>query len=76
MVTAQRVATKSDNTTYCRPSSGYQDTVEIDLDGYEEVATVMGDLPECDEKWPKGAPLTDYVKYGDKILKKKVAVIP
>jgi hypothetical protein len=71
-VKAQRVSKKKDNVTFCRPSEGYNtdNAIEIELDHYVKVGTVQGELPESDEKWPKGAP-TDYVKVGDKILKKK-----
>lgn len=70
-VKAQRVSTKKDSVTFCRPSEGYDNVIEIELDYYVEVGTVQGELPESEEKWPKGAPMTDYVKVGDKILKKK-----
>jgi hypothetical protein len=73
LVKAQRVSKKKDNVTFCRPSEGYNtdNAIEIESDHYMQVGTVQGELPECAEKWPKGAP-TDYVKVGDKILKKKV----
>ena len=73
LVKAQRVSKKSDNKSWCRPSEGYytDNAIEIELPHYMEVDTVQGELPESDEKWPKGAPMTDLVKVGDKILKKK-----
>ena len=71
-VKAQRVSKKNDNVTWCRPSEGYNtdNAIEIELNHYVEVDTVQGELPESDEKWPKGAPMRDYVKVGDRILKK------
>jgi len=59
-VKAQRVSKKKDNVTWCRPSEGYNtnNAIEIELDNYLEVDTVQGELPESDEKWPKGAPMT------------------
>jgi hypothetical protein len=70
---AQRISQKKDNVTWCRPNEGYNtsNAIEIESDDYEEIGTVLGDLPENDEDWPKGAPMTNYVKIGDKILKKK-----
>ncbi|MFH1019599.1 MAG: hypothetical protein V1782_03140 [Pseudomonadota bacterium] len=72
-VKAQLVSKKKDNVTFCRPSEGYNtaNAIEIELAHYVEVDTVQGELPENDEKWPKGAPMNDYVKVGVKILKKK-----
>lgn len=71
LVKAQRVSKMKDNVTFCRPSEGYDidNQIEIELDDYVEVGAVKGELPESDEKWPKGAP-TDYVKVANKILKK------
>ena len=69
---AQLVSTKSDGVTLCRPSNGYDgdNAIEIDLNDYVEVATVSGELPESDEKWPRGAPINGTVKVGDKIFRK------
>lgn len=72
LVTAQRVSKRKDNVTLCCPSEGYNTDISIESDHYMEVDTVQGELPESDEKWPKGAPMTDYVKVGHKILKKKI----
>lgn len=72
-VKAQRVSTKNDNVTLCRPSEGYDNAIDIELDDYVEVDTIQGELPESDMKWPKGAPMTDLVKVGDKLLKKKTS---
>ncbi len=71
MVKAQRVTTMKDNTTFCRPSEGYENFIEVDLDNYVEVCTVQGELPHSDEKFPKGAPIEHYIKFGDTIFKKK-----
>ena len=68
---AERVSRKKDNATFCRPSEGYDNAIEIELEQYVEVATIQGELPNSDESWPKGAPMADYVKVGNKILKKK-----
>jgi len=56
-VKAQRVTILRDNKSFCRPSDGYDTEIEIDIDQYMEVATVQGELPECDLAWPKGAPI-------------------
>lgn len=71
-VEAQRISTKKDGITLCRPSMGYgvSNLVKIELDAYMEVGTFQGELPDCDQSWPKGAPI-DCVKVGGKILKKK-----
>jgi hypothetical protein len=70
---AQRVSKKSDNITWCLPSEGYNkyDAIKIELDDYEEIDTVQGELPENDEKFPKGDRMSNYAKVGDKILMKK-----
>ncbi|GAB2883744.1 hypothetical protein GCM10027046_10290 [Uliginosibacterium flavum] len=71
---AQRVSRKKDNVTYCYPSKGYDSSsaIQIDLEHYEEVDTIQGELPESDETFPKGAPMENYAKVGEKILKKKI----
>lgn len=73
LVKGQRISKKKGNVAWCRPSDGYDadNAIEIDLDDYQEVDTVQGELPECDEDWPKGAPMTGYIKVGAKVLKKK-----
>jgi hypothetical protein len=73
-VEAQRISTKKDGITLCRPSMGYgvSNLVKIELDAYEEVGTFPGELPDNDQSWPKGAPL-DQVKVGGKILKRKTS---
>jgi hypothetical protein len=72
-VKAQRVSKMKDNVTWCSPSDGYDkdNAVEIDLDNYKEIETVLGDLPQSDEKWPKGTPFTDCFKVGNKIYQKR-----
>lgn len=72
-VKAQRVSKKKDHVTWCRLSEGYDSdtSIDIDLDDYLEVDEVEGDLPESDERYPKGAFEAGYVKVGNKILKKK-----
>lgn len=72
-VKAQCVSKKKDNVTWCRPSEGYatDNSIEVELEDYVEVCAVQGELPESDETWPKGASMTDYVKVGDKIFKRK-----
>lgn len=69
-VKAQRVSKKMDNVTWCRPSGGYDNAIEVELGDYMEVCTVPGELPENDYKWPQGAPMKGYVKVGDKIFRK------
>ena len=73
-VKAQNVSTKRDNKTYCSPSYGYNTdgAIEVELDQYEEICTVPEELPESDEKFPKGAPLDGYIKVGKRILKRKL----
>jgi hypothetical protein len=62
-----------DNVTWCIPSDGYDkdNAVEIELDNYNEIGTVQGELPQSDEEWPKGAPFADCFKVGDKIYQKQ-----
>jgi hypothetical protein len=68
---AELLAYKKDNRTLCHPSTGYLPHTSIELDDYVEVATVNGALPLSDETYPKGAPVTDHEKVGNKILKRK-----
>jgi hypothetical protein len=71
-VKAERVAKKSDGVTLCRPSHGYAQSIEIDIDDYVEVPGVrQGDLPASDQSYPKGAPDTDLVKIGPNLLRRK-----
>ena len=73
-VEAQRVSTKKDGMTLCRPSKGYgvSNLIRIELEAYEEVCTFSGELPDSDQSWPKGAPI-DHVKVGGKIFKRKTS---
>jgi hypothetical protein len=67
---AQRVSRKKDNKTWCIPSSGYNDnSIEIEIELYEEVTTILNELPENDQLFPKGAPFESHIKFGNKILK-------
>jgi hypothetical protein len=68
---AEMVAYQKDSRTLCRPSTGYLQHTAIELNDYVEVATIDGALPLSDETYPKGAPVTDHVKVGNKILKRK-----
>ena len=43
----------------------------IDGAGYEAVATLTKELPECDEVWPKGAQIEGAVCVGNRILRKR-----
>ena len=70
LVKAQLVSLMKDHKTICKPSKGYDQSVEADLDQYIEVTTIEGELPESDEAYPKGSPIRDYIKVGNKILKK------
>lgn len=60
-VKAERVSTKADNKTLCRPPEGYETGAEVDLAEYVEVATIKDELPDCDQEFPKSAPMTDHV---------------
>jgi len=51
-IKAQLISKKKDNVTFCCLSEGYDNSTEIELDGYLEVGTVKGELPESDEIWP------------------------
>jgi hypothetical protein len=68
---AELLAYKKDSRTLCHPSAGYAQHASIELDDYTEASTLDGLLPLSDEIFPKGAPVTDYVKVGRKILKRK-----
>jgi hypothetical protein len=68
---AQRVSKMNDNRTWCLPSKGYDHSIEVEFDQYEEVTNISVDLPENDLDFPKGAPMAGYIKIGDKIFKKK-----
>jgi hypothetical protein len=69
---ATRVAKMNDGRTLCRPSDGYDHkSLDIELEDYEEIGAVQGDLPASDQSFPKGPPDTDLVKVGRKILRRK-----
>jgi hypothetical protein len=68
---AELLAYKKDGRTLCHTSAGYSQHTSIELNDYVEVATIDGMLPLSDEIFPKGAPVTDPVKVGNKILKRK-----
>lgn len=73
-VNAKHVSLKLDGKTLCHPSDGYDiDLLDVDLDDYDEIASVSGPLPPNDAVWPKGAPLIDVILYGDRILKRKIS---
>ena len=70
-VKAQSVSKKKDNKTLCRPSKGYSAEVEVDLEQYEVIEPIQGELPESDETYPAGAPLDDHVLFDGKLYRKK-----
>ena len=70
-VLAERVSLKGDDVTLCRPSRGYDQMTEIDLQDYAKVAVFPGELSDNDLVYPRGAPLPNRVKYGDQLLQKK-----
>ncbi len=51
---------------------GVSNLVRIELEAYEEVCVFQGELPDCDQSWPKGAPI-DCVKVDGRILRKKAS---
>ena len=69
------VSRMADNKKFCRPAEGYAQETEVDLDRYAESEKVPTVLPESDEKWPKGAPLSGFVKVKNQILKLKSSEI-
>jgi hypothetical protein len=71
-VKAQQVSKKMDKVTWSRLNPSYnQNTIEIELDDYEEIDIIQGELSDNDETWPKGAPISDHAMVNHKILKKK-----
>ena len=72
-VTAEPVSRRA-NGDWCQPNAEYgagaHNAVSIELDDYEEIATV-DDLPSGDEKWPKCAVIGDTYKVGNKIVRMK-----
>ena len=71
-VKAQHTSTMKDCVTLCRPSKGYRNEFEIDLDQYIEDGKIDVELPESDQTFPLSAPFIDVVKVGDKIFKKRL----
>ena len=68
---AIRISKKKDGQTVCRPSEGYDlSEFDIELDDYEAVHTLQGELPAADEPYPGCAPLSDHVRVGQRILRK------
>ena len=70
-VSAQHVSAMRDSTTWCRPSDGYIATIMVELEDYDLHIKGIGQLPDSDEQWPKGAPLISYIWYGDSIYKQR-----
>lgn len=70
-VEAQRVSKMQDNETLCHPTKGYNAKTHIELDQYEEIGISDEELSENNCDWPKGSPLLEYIKFENKILKKK-----
>ena len=71
-VNAHLISTMQDNKTWCRPTAGYKDDpIAIDIEQYEEVGAVDGELSESDHKWPQGAPIEGYVRVDGRVLRKK-----
>jgi hypothetical protein len=68
---AETLSFKKDSCTLCHPSNGYAQETSIEPDDYTEVSALNGALPASDETFPKGAPLTDHVKVGNRLLKRK-----
>lgn len=72
---AQYVSRKKDNETWSRVSDGYdgdESEKEIgSIEDYKVIAYIEGELPENDEQWPKGAPINNVYKVGNKIIEKK-----
>jgi hypothetical protein len=70
-VQAETLSFRANSRTLCHPSNGYGQVTSVALEDYVEVGTVNGDLPASDETFPRGAPLADHVKVGNKLLKLK-----
>jgi hypothetical protein len=71
-VKARTVSKLKDNLTWCTPSDGYnhENAVTIELDDYEVIDTIQGELPKSDKICPKGAPFTGCFLVGNKIYRK------
>lgn len=70
-VRAELVARKRGNSTLCHPSAGYTQEMEIDPNDYVKASTISGKLPESDSAFPESPPLSDYIKLGNQLLRKK-----
>ena len=70
IVKAQRVSQKSDMSTLCCPSDGYDDSIDIELNQNEEIDKINGPLPKSDQKYPKGAPIQNYAVHKHSVLRK------
>jgi hypothetical protein len=70
-VQCERLSYKKDGHTLCQPSAGYSQNALIEIEHYEEVEHIEGSLPPSDDTFPKGAPVTDYVKIVNGLFKRK-----
>lgn len=71
-VKVERISQMKDGKTWSQPSEGHMGDLEIDLNGYEEIASSSGPLPDSDESWPRGAPFLNMFRYKDRIYRKKI----
>ncbi|MDN2705666.1 hypothetical protein O0881_27090 [Janthinobacterium sp. SUN100] len=75
MTKAERVSKRSDG-TWSQPNSEYpinaSISTEIDLNEFERIATIDCELPCNDEKFPKGAIISDTYKVGNGIFRRKL----
>lgn len=71
-IKVQRVSRKLDNITFCRPDPGYHadNAVDINPDDYEVMTELPDELPANDAVWPKGAPIANYYKFGNHIIRR------
>ena len=70
--TVRPVSLLKDGVTFCRPTTGYEQEIEIDLSNYEQSVVLDSELPANDQDWPKGAPLKSHVVLGKVIYKRKI----
>jgi len=70
-VNAQQVSLMRSSITWCRPSEGYAGSIMVELEDFYIIIEGVGELQDNDEQWPKVAPVTNYIKYGDAIYKHK-----
>lgn len=71
MLFALRVSKMSDQKTLCRPASGYESQVKVNLEKYEQIGKIDFELPECDLEYPKGAPILNLLVFDGKIYELK-----